>query len=172
MIEEKEESKISRSMTIIAAVFLILLILIYFVPGQKIRSILEGKIISNELDQNLSIMLKDGTIIIFEKEIYGSLLEIYDNNQIHEFKVCLHGELKGKSYYLNGIEHPIIYSQDIFSITSSQCSKSSLISLHSHPENQCIHSGQDIESHKEFEKINPAALSAVMCSKTRFNFYR
>jgi proteasome lid subunit RPN8/RPN11 len=175
-IEEKEEGKIlvliKKLMIVIISLFLIALILTYIIPGPKLLSIIEGKIISNELNNNLSITLKDETIITFDEKTYDELWSIYNNNQIHEFKVCLHGTLNNNVYYLNKIEHPIIYSQDIFSVTSSPCSKETLVSLHSHPENQCIHSSQDIKSHKSFQEINPEAISAVMCSGTRFNFYK
>jgi len=166
-IEESKTKKfIKKTIIIIISIFLIFLVLTYLVPGYKILNIIEGKIISHELDNNLSITLKDKKII-FNPNTYNELLNIYNNNQIHEFKVCLLGTLNNNIYYLNKIEHPIIISQDIFSVTSTPCPKNTLVSLHSHPENQCIHSKQDIKSHKE-SKIS---LSAVMCSKKRFNFY-
>ena len=169
----EEENKtiifIKKLIIILISLFLIFLIISYLIPGNKILNILEGKIISNELN-NLTITLKDKTII-FNNNTYQELLQIYNNNQMHEFKICIKGILNNNTYYLNKIEHPIIYSQDIFSVTSKPCSKHTLISLHSHPENQCIHSKQDIKSHKEFQKNNPNTLSAIMCSKTRFNFY-
>ena len=175
-METEEESKIikftKKLFIILISLFLIFLILTYLIPGSKILNIIEGKIISNELDNNLSITLKDNTKIIFNKNTYNELLKVYNNNQIHEFKICLHGTLNNNIYYLNKIEYPIIHSQDIFSVTATPCSKNTLVSLHSHPENHCIHSKQDINSHKKFQETNPTSLSAVMCSKKRFNFYK
>lgn len=176
-IEEiQEESKttrfIKRFFTILIAIFLILIIVVYIIPGPTLLSIVEGKLVSNKLDKYLSITLKDNTKITFNKETYNELLEVYNNNQINEFKICLHGTLNENNYYLNKIEYPIIYSQTVFSVNAQQCSKDTLVSLHSHPENHCIHSWQDSISHKKFKEINPNALSAVMCTKNRFHFFR
>jgi hypothetical protein len=163
--EENKTIQLIKKITItLIALFLIFLIVSYFVPGYKILNIIEGKIISQKLDDNLSITLKDKQII-FNPITYTELLNIYDNNQVHELKVCLHGNLNNNIYYLNKIEYPIIISQDIFSVTSKPCSKETLISLHSHPENNCIPSTQDIKS----QETN--TISAIMCSKKRFNFY-
>jgi len=152
-MEEQEENKtlvfIKKLTTIIIAIFLIIIIITYIIPG-PILKIIEGKLVSNKLN-NLSITLKDKTIT-FKQETYNELLQVYNNNQIHEFKVCLKGKLTNNIYYINEIEYPLIYSQTIFSVNAKQCSKNTLVSLHSHPENHCIHSWQDTISNKKFKR--------------------
>ena len=173
-LEEVTESKtliiIKKTFTILIALFLIFIVSTYIIPGSQILDIIEGKLVSKELDNNLSIIQKDKTII-FNKETYEELLQIYYTNQIHEFKVCIKGTLNNNIFYLNQIERPFIIAQNIFSVTSEPCSKETLVSLHSHPENHCIPSKQDIKSNKKFQENNPDSISGIMCSKNRFNFY-
>ena len=174
-IEEEEEKKPSLFKKIFfgfIAILLIFLILSRTGLGPEILHIFAGKLASHELDENLSITLNDGTKIIFDPDTYQELIDHYNQRGGKETKACLLGEIKDNEYLLNELFLPDIIRSDVFSVTAKPCPANTLVPLHSHPDNRCLYSSQDAKSHKSFKKINPEAISAVMCSKTRFGFYK
>ena len=56
--------------------------------------------------------------------------------------------------------------------TYNRLSKDDLVDLHTHPFKHCLPSDVDLESFKQFKKMNKDAIMAIMCEKDRFNFYR
>ena len=152
------------------AFFLLFLLLVYFVPGYDLLSILEGKTVSTVVD-NYQITLSDGRRVLFYQDIYAQLQQLYFDNQPHEFSVCLLGSKQGTTYLITGLLQPRIYEQDVFHVRADLCSKETLIALHSHPYKKCIFSEADISYYKSFANINNNGLIGVMCELNRFGFY-
>lgn len=152
------------------ALLLLLLILIYFVPGYDFLSILEGKTASNTI-QNSLITLHDGTTITFAPEVLAQLQKLYLANQDHEFSACLLGTLSGRQYSITHFVLPQVYDQDVFHVRADLCAKETLIALHSHPYKHCIFSEADIDYYKAFTQQNPKGIIGVMCELERFGFY-
>ena len=163
---------IKRGSIIVIALLLIFLILSGLGIGPQIVDLIAGKLASHEIDDSISLVLDDGTVIQFTQDVYNALINHYDQNREHEFKVCFQGDIKGRTYVLNNITYPKIYSQHVFQVVAEPCSPNTLVPMHSHPDNRCLKSVQDIRTHRAFKKVNPNAISAVMCSKTRFGFYQ
>jgi|SRR3989344_2225620 len=177
-IEDKfneEESKlhkaIKRIFIIIMALFLIMLILTYLVPGNNILSILEGRFVSVPIEEDFTANLDNGGKVVFSSSVYEELKQIYLKEQKNEFKVCLVGNKILDRYYITELRTPKTISQDVFSVYAEQCSKETLIPLHSHPFKHCIFSSQDIKSYELFKEINKDAIIGLMCEPARFNFY-
>lgn len=169
--EESKLNKIIKKVLItILALFLVVLVLSYLVPGTNLLSILEGRFVSSPLD-NFTIILEGGGSVVFEKEVYEELRTIYLKEQKNEFKVCLLGNKTNDIYYIKELESPKTFSKDVFSVSAEQCRKETLIPLHGHPFKHCIFSEQDVESFKEFKKINKDSIMGLMCEKGRFGFY-
>ena len=153
------------------ALFLILIVLTYLVPGNNLLDIIEGRFVSYPLEEDFFVSLRSGGKVIFGSEVYEELKIIYLEEQKNEFKVCLIGNKFGDDYKINDLKKPVIYNQDVFSVSAEQCGKETLIPLHSHPKNRCIFSFQDIKSYEAFKKINPDAIIGLMCEQKRFSFY-
>lgn len=173
-LQEKEESKFAKIIKRIslAAISLLLLFLVlsYLIPSYNLFSIIASRFSSYQINQN-QILLKNNNLIIFENDTYGSLLDIWNQNQQHEFKVCLIGEKDNNIYRINGIQIPKIISQDFSSVRAEPCSKETIIPLHSHPYKSCYLSVHDIKNYKSAKKINKDAFIGIMCEQDRFNFY-
>lgn len=170
--ESKLKKTIKRIATISIGIFMIMLLLSQFGLGPHIVDVLGGRLASDNLDQDLSITLDDGTKIQFDQTLYKELLAHYDSKGTDETKVCLFGEKIGIYYFLDEIYYPEIFASDVFSVTAQICPENTLVPLHTHPEGRCLYSRQDSRSQKSFKKINPDAISGVMCTKTRFGFYK
>lgn len=161
---------VKRILTVCIALVLLLLLLVYLVPGYDLLSILEGRIVSTQIT-DLTIILQDGRKIIFQKEVYEALQKIYVDNQKTEFSVCLQGEKQENTYKITGLSVPRTYEQDVFHVRAELCSKETLIALHSHPYKKCIFSEADIRYYNSFANINKDGLIGLMCEPTRFAFY-
>lgn len=159
-----------RIMTLGIAAFLILLLLIYFVPGYDLLSILEGKTVSTVAD-DYRVTLSDGRIVLFYQDVYAQLQQLYLDNQEYEFSVCLLGSKQDRTYSISGLVQPRTYDQDVFHVRAEMCNKETLIALHSHPYKKCIFSEADIQYYQAFTKINKDGLIGVMCEPSRFGFY-
>jgi proteasome lid subunit RPN8/RPN11 len=174
-IEDYEEERklkifLKKTYLIIISVIIIVLLVINSAPGYHVISVLSGKIVSTTLNEDYTFDIYTGQVV-FEKEVFEKLQEIYFSNQKHEFKVCLIGEKQGSNYLVNDIYVPYIYRQDVFSVTSHPCNQSTIISLHSHPPLRCIFSEQDIISFNNFRKINPDGIIGLMCDEDRLSFF-
>lgn len=164
------QKTLKRILTLTTALVLVLLLLIYFVPGYDLLSILEGKIVSDVVD-NYRISLTDGRVIVFDQNVYAQLQQLYLDNQHQEFSACLLGSKEGKTYTLTGLAQPKTYEQDVFHVRAALCTQETLIALHSHPYKKCIFSEADINYHQAFAKLNNDGLIGVMCELDRFGFY-
>ena len=159
-----------RILTLGIALLLLLLLLVYFVPGYDLLSILEGKTVSDVVD-NYRITLADGRVILFNPDVYAQLRQLYLDNQHQEFSACLLGLKQDNIYSLTRLVQPKTYEQDIFHVRAEMCMKETLIALHSHPYKHCIFSEADIQYYNAFAKLNKEGLIGVMCELDRFGFY-
>lgn len=171
---EKEDSRfiriIKKIILIFISLFLLFLFLSYFLPSYNLFSIISAQANSYKISQNI-IILKNNDKIVFENNAYGDLLEIYNENQQHEFKACLVGDKEENVYRIDEIKIPKIISQDFSSVRAVPCSKDTIISLHSHPYKSCYFSVHDVNSYRLVKSFNEEALIGIMCEQDRFNFY-
>lgn len=175
---KKEESKLfkflKRTYIVIIAFVLLTLLLVNTQTGYHLVSIISGNLVSSTLNEDYSFDLKQGGKVFFEESFWSQLSEYYKENQKYEFKLCLVGykEENTDNFYVTNIYKPYIYKQDVFSVTSTPCNSSTIVSLHSHPPLHCIFSEQDMRSYEQFKQINPDGIVALMCDKEKFTFYR
>jgi hypothetical protein len=166
IVEElPEEEPKKKWLAILAAIFLLSIVVVYFLPGD-VFSVLQGRLESSKLDGFEAEY--DGGKVIFDKAVYEMLREIYINNQKTETKVCLTGEKVGDDYYINGIEIPEIFSATVYQVISEGCGDA-LIPMHTHPFRHCLFSEQDIKSYESLS--NKDAMIGLMCEIDRFSFY-
>ncbi|MEK6923182.1 MAG: hypothetical protein AABW84_00590 [Nanoarchaeota archaeon] len=149
----------------ISGLILIVLILIYIFP----RDILAGQILSDKLNDDLTIDLNNGKVI-FQNNSYDKLLQTYLSEQQHEIAVCLIGEKQNNNYIITDLYEPKISSQSFTHVSSEFCSSETIILLHSHPFKHCTFSEQDIISFEKFRERNPDAIEGLMCEPDRFTF--
>ena len=173
--EPEEESKLKRILKrvflAIIGLFMLFLILSYFLPGYHLLSLLEGRIVSATLQSDHTVPLKAGGKVIFVPEVYEELKQIYLSIQKTEFKVCLQGEKRGDAYHIKNIYVPETYERSFRHVSAELCDESTIIPLHSHPFMRCLFSAQDIRSYRAFRRINPEAMTGLMCAVDRFSFY-
>lgn len=160
-----------KLIAIASAIFLVILITFYFVPGSYVLDILEGRLVSEKLNPDFSINLKNGGKVIFEKAAYEQLRKFYFAEQKNEFKACLLGKKEGGDYFVSGLYLPKTFGQSVSHVSAELCSKETIISLHTHPYAHCIFSPQDIKSYGAVRKINPSSFIGLMCGPDRFSFY-
>lgn len=161
--------KLTKILIFLIGTFLLILVLIYFLTTPQIRSILSG-LIESETIEDFKVQLKTGNYLIFTKETYQELLQIYNNNPEKEFKVCLKGYIE-EDYLITEVYIPKTYLQTHSSVSAEPCPNDSLVSMHSHPLKHCLPSDVDLKNFNIFKQNNPQALMAIMCEKDRFNFY-
>lgn len=170
-IELKEKKPFPKKFFITPlALFLIFIILSYFLTTPDIRDIITGLIKSSTVE-GYTIDINSTSKLIFNKDAYTRLMEIYDENPDMEFKVCLEGDYKNGNYLIEGIYEPEMSLQSYSKVVAEPCPTKTLVSMHSHPYRHCLPSEQDIKSFELFKINNNNALMAVMCEKGRFNFY-
>ena len=174
--EEYEEEKspikrfIKKTVIFIVGVFLLILIVSYTAIGGYLFPVIDS-LTSSYVLEDYSIVLPDGSRVVFEPEAYEKLKAIYFAEQKYEFKVCLLGRKQGASYIIHGLKVPEMHSQSFSRVVSELCDEETIIPLHSHPRLWCRFSNQDIRSHEAFLRVNPDALVGLMCDTDRFNFY-
>lgn len=168
-LEEKKPFP-RRFFTIILAIFLIIIILVYFLTTPMIRDMIAGLIESSTLE-GYSININSTNKLVFDSGSYGRLMEIYGNNPDQEFKVCLKGSHINGNYFIEEIYEPKMTLQSYAKVMAKPCPPETLVSMHSHPYKHCLPSQQDIKNFNMFKINNPDALMAIMCEKDRFNFY-
>ncbi len=161
--------KLTKILIFSIATFLLIITLIYFLTTPQIRSILSG-LIESETIEDFKVQLKTGNYLVFTKETYQELLQIYNNNPEKEFKVCLNGYIE-EDYLITEVFIPKTYLQTHSSVSAEPCPNDSLVSMHSHPLKHCLPSDVDLKNFNIFKQNNQKALMAVMCEKDRFNFY-
>lgn len=170
IIEDLKPSILKKIFLIILALFLLFLIITFFVTNPQTRHILAGLIESSTL-KDYEININNTNKLIFNKQTYNQLMELYNINLGKEFKVCLNGYMEEGNYYINKIFIPKTYLQTHNQVIAQPCPSTSLVSMHSHPLKHCLPSQQDLKNFEIFKMDNPNALMAIMCEKNRFNFY-
>ena len=173
MIEQEnqeflENTKTKKILILIITIFLLFLIGSYFLLSYPIYPLI-GSLSESKIIKNNTIKLDDFSII-FTNNTYEKLKENYLQNQKVEISVCLKG-IKNKNYIITSIYQPEIIDKSFNHITFKQCSKDSLIVLHSHPFKRCIASYQDIKTLKNIKKINQDTIMLIMCETDRFTIY-
>lgn len=166
---ERRRQLIRRVMIFIICVFLLFLILSYM-PFYRIWRILEGGIVSTQLDEN-SLHYK-GKTIIFTNNTYDQLKELYLENQRTEFSVCLQGYNEGNASFITRLAQPRTASRSVFEVVSEICDAKTVVALHTHPYKSCIFSQEDIEYYLAFRERNPEGFIALMCELDRFTIHR
>jgi len=167
---EEKPSRFRKIFLIVLAIFLLAIVLTYFLTNGITRDILAGLIESSTV-KNHEVDINSTNKLIFTKESYDGLLEIYDDNPEKEFKVCLKGNISNGDYFINEIFEPEMMFQSHNQVVAEPCPSDSLVSMHSHPIKHCLPSDVDLENFEKFKQNNPAALIAIMCERERFNFY-
>ncbi len=173
-LEQEEESKIKKAIRRVfittLALILLVMILTYFL-GFEVYPYLRGKAVSERINEDYEVLLKNGGRIIFNPDVYAQLKSLYLGQQQHEIKVCLEGEKRGDNYYINSLRVPEISSQSVVHVSAELCDKKTIIPLHSHPYKSCLFSEQDINSYEAVKRINPNAIIGLMCEIDGFSFY-
>lgn len=163
---EEEEKPRRRWPWVIASIFMMLLMLSFVVPMDRLGSIVESKDISG----NHVISLSDNSNILFNDFIYEDLRVKYIDST-EEFKVCLMGKVSAGTYVVRDYYYPKIYQSSFANVVSAGCNSSTIISMHSHPSGMCIFSKQDIVTFKQLREYDENVLIGLMCGTTKFNFY-
>lgn len=165
---KNEENKFKQYFVISIAIFLIVLLIVYFTSfriNDVIVSKVEGKkVYNNTLDAGLyKIIFANGTL--------DNLTSAYYNRYGKEFKACLFGKVNNGTYTITKIFYPKIYSQKFNEVVSAACPGDTFISLHTHPDNRCIASKVDINNLEKAKDANENRLMMIMCNKNLFNVY-
>ena len=166
-IEEETEGqkRIKRVLRTVLGLLLITLFIIFLIPLEIPASFLEGKEIQNHE------LIVGNITIVFEENSYEKLKQVYFENQLTEIKFCLTGTISNNTYYIHSLYAPTTYFATPISVSSQGCNQETIISLHTHPLNNCLFSQQDILSHNSQKRSYPKMLSAVMCATNRFAIY-
>jgi proteasome lid subunit RPN8/RPN11 len=169
--ETKKGHILHSLIKLFVAILLLFLIAFYSDAIFRMFYVAEGKNASSLISEDNVISL-NGFNVTFDKLTYKQLLAIYDSSNGNEIKVCLLGSYDYGNYYVTALYIPEIFSQSGIHVVSESCDENTIISLHSHPVDNCFFSKEDISSYQKFKMINPNALIGLMCSKKRFNFYK
>ena len=170
IIEEEKPSLVKKTFIIILSLFLIFLFITYLLTNSVVRNITFG-LIESEKIINYEVKINKTNELIFTKESYDKLMNIFDTNQEVEFKVCLIGEIINGDYYIDDLKIPKTYSQKYNEVIAEPCDNNSLVDMHSHPLKHCLPSEQDLNNFNRFKERNENAIMAIMCQRDRFNFY-
>jgi len=166
-----KETKYEKIIIAAVSIFLVLLVVPYFIFGDNIFYVIEGKLVSEKIKNDFSVSFDSGKVI-FENGTYNKLKEFYFANQKNEFKVCLIGNKKKNNYFISDFYSPKTFGQSVSHVSAELCNDSAIVALHSHPYKRCIFSEQDIKSYEAGKQANPDAIIGLMCEADRFGFYR
>ena len=144
---------------------MILLILSYMLTGYSVMNIIVGVFDSEKVENNL--IESDYGDIIFSSRVSEVLSNLYHENE-KEFKACVLGEFNG-DYILDKVFLPNVHFQDYDRVVSSPCPGGTLLDLHSHPQQHCTFSAQDLNG---FSPMGENTLLTVMCGDGRFIFHK
>ena len=165
---EEEENRIKKYVITGLAIFLIILLIVYFtlysVSDVVISKVESVKIINNKIEAGKYK-------IIFNEQTFNNLTQAYYRDYGLEFKACLNGIVDGNEYFVTEIVYPVVYNQKFDEVVSSPCPENTIISLHTHPDNHCIASKVDIKTFEKEKQHNKDRLMMIMCNKDLFNVY-
>ncbi|MBU1975995.1 MAG: hypothetical protein KKG59_06340 [Nanoarchaeota archaeon] len=168
-INDESSPRDHRFIIVIISILIILGMILAFTGGGRIVSFVQGRFASSTVE-DVTLITKQGQIVILG-DVYKELLDQYKKNQAHEWAACLIGTRNNDTIEIDDLYVPRIYDKSVYSVRSERCPQETIITLHSHPENHCVFSLQDLESYDDFLLINPDALTAIMCGKDRFTVY-
>ena len=166
----EKPSKLSKIITALVGIFLLILFTSYFLLGSSLFPILESIFESKEAKDNM-IKIDKNTSIIFEGDTYSDLQNIYFEDVSKEFAVCLFGEKKSGIYSITEIFIPEIIEQSFNHVRFKSCPKETIVLLHSHPYRKCIASEQDLITLENIKQNNNQSLIVIMCEPNRFSIY-
>ena len=167
-----EKSPMHKFILALLGVFMIIFFMSYFVLGPNILSIIGGFVESSRIDEDNLVAVVDNVTIVFTGEVYSELKQLYMSSEGNEFKACLLGAGDGKSYNISSISMPKTYGRDFNFVVAEPCPAGTLVDFHSHPENHCIPSYQDVKLFQKLKEKDLFVIMGVMCNLDRFNFYR
>ena len=162
--ELEEKSKVWGYFWSFIGIVLVFLILSYMLTGYTVRSIIAGKADSESVENN--VIESEYGRIVFTDEAYGKIKELYYANE-KEFKACLLGDYDGSQYLINKVYFPKIHFKDYDQVVSNPCPEGTLLDMHSHPQQHCTFSKQDING---FVPAEESTLLVIMCADGRFVF--
>jgi len=164
--ETEAQKRFKRISKIVISIMLILMMFTFIVPLDVVFSLLASeKVTTNEVE------LGEVTIM-FKNDVLDELKQFFLDNQMTEMKACLTGEVADSTYKVDSFYIPEIHFKTPISVSSALCNQETIITLHTHPFRNCLFSYQDITSYMYYKRINPKAMTAVMCDLDRFAFYR
>jgi len=169
--EESPFKKLIRKIIIRTVAILLIVLFASYLLAYYALDYFESRSESSALDKESLTFETDGKTIQLDKAVYEQLQKIYFDNQEHEFKVCLFGEVIEDTYFVQSVVEPKVFSQSPFHVSAEPCTPSAIIDLHSHPFRKCIASAADISYLQRLKSANPVALMAVMCEQDRMSFY-
>jgi proteasome lid subunit RPN8/RPN11 len=169
--EEEEKPSLLRKIIVgTMGLFLVFLMLSTFLVWGNVGEIVAGWIESETVENGL-VELEDYSVL-FSNGTYEILLSIYNDNQEHETKVCLFGNIENSVYNVTYVYQPVIYSQQFNQVVSQSCPSETVVALHSHPNGHCIASEQDLYTLSKSKEVNENIIIGVMCEEDRFSFYQ
>ena len=160
------ENRRKITTTIIAA-SLIFIILSYLYLGAPVYSYILGLAGSSKINNN-EITFKNSITVEFNEETLAFLQELY-NPLGDERAVCLRGEIKNNTYFVEEYYKPIIFDRAWNYVSHTPCDLDTIIMLHTHPFKRCEPSRTDRETHRRTKQSNPNILMMVMCGSERFS---
>ena len=166
-IEEETEAqkRFRRISKIVITIMLILMMLSFVIPFDVVFSLLESdKVKDNQIQAG-------DKVVMFRSEVLENLKQFYIENQMTEIKMCLTGYVENEEYRVTGFYAPITHFKTPISIRSEACNDETIITMHTHPFRNCLFSYQDIVSYTYYKRLNPKAITAIMCDLERFAFY-
>ena len=161
ILEESElQKKAKKTARIVVSLFLILIVLSFLIPNDVVQSLIEQKQIRGN-------KIESGKItVLFENDVYQDLKEVYLKNQLTEISFCLKGKIINSIYSITSFYRPQTYFATPVSVSSTKCDKDTIITMHTHPFNNCLLSQQDVLSYYSYK--DERLITMVMCSADNF----
>ncbi len=167
--EDAERLSVSPYWRYGLAIILAVLFISYLIVSPRVHDVIAGFFESSSVDSGY--FNYGNKTIVFQGNTYDELVELYRDNQEHEFKSCLKGRVEGNNYIVSEVMQPEVHSAHVYRVVSDPCPVGTIIDLHSHPYQRCIASQTDLDSLERIKKDNPKMLLAVMCTEERISFY-
>lgn len=170
--EDLEEEPRRKSWWYIFGIVLVAIFLASYLTIAPVQHVIRGQLTSNSV-QDSSLSLRDISIL-FMNDTDDILSLIYSTEQEGrsvETSVCLLGEKKDDTYFIDEIYYPQIISQFYNHVSFTACPQETLIMLHTHPYKQCIASDTDINTFENRKERNEDLLMLVMCEENRYAVY-
>lgn len=165
-----------HSIRIIIGIICLALIISYFTFGERGYHVLEGRLVSDEIDPSYTISIRDNLSVELLPLVYEGMLAVLESGEGDEVSICLLGTIqqegKKSTYAVTGYYVPRVFSSSAVHVNHARCNESTIIDLHSHPTGSCLFSKQDVESYRDAQAANKQLMMGLMCSRTRFAFFK